>query len=734
MLEAPLPTDEAARLATLVNLQILDTPPDPRFDRITRFAARLFDVPVSLISLIDAERQWFKSCHGLDISETPRAFSFCAHAVLSHEVMVVPDTLLDERFADNPYVAGPPFIRFYAGCPLSALDGSRLGTLCIVDYRPRQMSEDDLQSLRDVALWAQHEIVGSELSRAYLLLRESQAQMEAFLDNTSDLIQGVTQEGRFIYVNRAWRNTLGYDNNDLARLTIFDIIQPSERQHFITAFQRALTDEQDHALEAPFMAKDGRCVILSSKAVRYCKNSRIRSVGGIFRDITEQRQAEAALRQTHSDLQTREHQALHDPLTGLPNRALLYNCLQQAINIGRREDKPFALLLVDLDRFKEVNDTHGHHKGDLLLRQLGPRLRNALRDSDTLARLGGDEFAVVLPHAGAAEAALVAQKILDALEEPVVIEGLSLEIGASIGIALYPEHGAETDLLMQRADVAMYAAKRGGGYAVYAALYDHRNVHRLEFIGDMRQAIEREQLVLHYQPKVSITTGEVASVEALVRWRHPQHGLIEPDQFIPIAERTGLINRLALWVLDAALRQGRAWHQAGLPIGIAVNLSLQNLQNRQLPDQIMQLLQATSFAPHYLELEITENVMSDPAPVMDMLMRLSELDVRLSVDGFGTGYSSLSYLRKPPVDAIKIGQSFVIGMATNEDDALIVRQIIDLAHAFGIKVVGEGVETREVLDKLAGLNCDFAQGYYIGGPLPAADLTDWLLQRQESIN
>ncbi|MCL4315491.1 MAG: GAF domain-containing protein, partial [Gammaproteobacteria bacterium] len=201
MLEAPLPTDEAARLATLVNLRILDTPPEARFDRITRFAARLFDVPVSLISLIDAERQWFKSCHGLDISETPRAFSFCAHAILSHDVMVVPDTLLDRRFADNPYVAGPPFIRFYAGCPLTALDGSRLGTLCIVDYRPRQMSEDDLQSLRDVALWAQHEINDSELSRAYLLLRESQAQMEAFLDNTGDLIQSVTQEGRFIYVN-----------------------------------------------------------------------------------------------------------------------------------------------------------------------------------------------------------------------------------------------------------------------------------------------------------------------------------------------------------------------------------------------------------------------------------------------------------------------------------------------------------------------------------------------------
>ncbi|MCL4316250.1 MAG: EAL domain-containing protein, partial [Gammaproteobacteria bacterium] len=442
----------------------------------------------------------------------------------------------------------------------------------------------------------------------------------------------------------------------------------------------------------------------------------------------------AALRQTHHDLQAREHQALHDPLTGLPNRALLYNCLQQAISIGRREDIPFALLLMDLDRFKEVNDTLGHQKGDLLLRQIGPRLRNVLRDSDTLARLGGDEFAAVLPHAGADEAALVAQKILNALREPVVIEGLSMEIGASIGIALYPEHGAETDLLMQRADVAMYAAKRGGGYAVYAALYDHHNVHRLAFIGELRQAIEGEELALHYQPKISLATGEVVGVEALVRWHHPQHGLIEPGQFIPIAERTGLINRLTLWVLDAALRQGRAWHEAGLPIGIAVNLSVQSLQNHQLPDQIMQLLHATGFAPQYLELEITESIMSDPARATDMLMRLSELGVRLSIDGFGTGYSSLSYLKKPPVDEIKIGQSFVIGMAANKGDAMIVRQIIDLAHAFGIKVVGEGVETREVLDLLAGLNCDFAQGYYTGGPLSAAELTYRLLQRQESIN
>ncbi|RJQ48301.1 MAG: EAL domain-containing protein [Gammaproteobacteria bacterium] len=606
MLEAPLPADEAARLATLANLNLLDTPPETRFDRITRFAARLFDAPVSLISLIDAERQWFKSSYGLDISETPRAFSFCAHAILRDEVMVVPDTLLDERFAGNPYVAGPPFIRFYAGCPVSALDGSRLGTLCIVDYRPRQMSEDDVQKLCDVALWVQHEIVSGELNRA--------------------------------------------------------------------------------------------------------------------------------LRQAQEDVQAREHQALHDPLTGLPNRALLYNCLQQAISIGRREDTPFALLLMDLDRFKEVNDTLGHQRGDLLLRQIGPRLRNVLRDSDTLARLGGDEFAVVLPHTGANQATLVAQKILHALQEAMVVEGLSMEIGASIGIALYPEHGDEADLLMQRADAAMYEAKQNGGYAVYAALYDHRTVHRLALIGELRQAIEHEQLVLHYQPKVSITTGEVAGVEALVRWQHPQHGLIAPDQFIPVAERTGLINRLTLWVLDAALRQGRAWHEAGLPVGIAVNLSVQNLQNGQLLDQIGQLLHATGFAPQYLELEITESVMSDPARVTDMLMRLSELGVRLSVDGFGTGYSSLSYLRKPPVDEIKIGQSFVTGMAMNEDDAVIVRQIIDLAHAFGIKVVGEGVETREVLDRLAGLSCDFAQGYYLGGPLPAAQITGRLRQRLVNIN
>ncbi len=605
MLEAPLPTDEAARLATLTNLHLLDTPPEARFDRITRFAARLFDAPVSLISLIDADRQWFKSSYGLDISETPRAFSFCAHAILRDEVMVVHDTLLDERFADNPYVAGPPFIRFYAGCPISALNGSRLGALCIVDYRPRQMSDDDLERLRDVALWAQHEIVSGELSRA--------------------------------------------------------------------------------------------------------------------------------LRQAHADLQAREHQALHDPLTGLPNRALLYNCLQQAVSIGQRENQSFALLLMDLDRFKEVNDTFGHHKGDLLLRQVGLRLRNVLRDSDIPARMGGDEFAVVLPRASADEAALVARKILNAVQESIITEGLSLEVGASIGAALYPEHGTEADVLMQHADAAMYAAKQSGGYAVYAALSEYCPVHRLALIGELRQAIECEELALCYQPKISIATGEVVSVEALVRWHHPQHGLIEPDQFIPIAERSGLIDRLTLRVLAAALRQGRIWHQMGLTIGVAVNLSRHNLQNRELPEQIMQLLQASGFAPQYLELEITESMpVPDPARVTDMLMRLSELGVRLSIDGFGSGYSSLSYLKKPPVDEIKIGQFFVTDMATNEDDAVIVHQIIDLAHAFGIKVVGEGVETSEVLDRLAKLNCDFAQGYYLSAPLPAAEFTDWLHQRLQS--
>ncbi len=423
-----------------------------------------------------------------------------------------------------------------------------------------------------------------------------------------------------------------------------------------------------------------------------------------------------------------QHLAYYDTLTDLPNRTLLQDRLRQAIVAAQREHKPVALLLLDLDHFKEINDTLGHHQGDFVLQQVGLRLRGVLRESDTVARLGGDEFAVVLPLAEAEYAALVARKIMTALEPPFVIQDLPVAVEASIGIALYPDHGENAESLILRADVAMYAAKRHkSGVVLYEPTLDQHSPRKLALMGELRRAIEQNQLRLHHQPKIDFRTGRVIGVEALVRWQHPEHGFIPPDQFIATAEQTGLIAPLTRWVLREAARQCRALHEAGLPLGMAVNLSVRSLQDPQLPQQVAEALEAFGVKPGCLELEITESaIMVNQAGALGILTRLSEMGVVLSIDDFGTGYSSLGYLTKLPIRTIKIDKSFVIGMAAREKDRVVVRSTIDLGHNLGLTVIAEGVENKASWDQLAALGCDAAQGYYMSEPLPVEELHRWL--------
>ena len=438
---------------------------------------------------------------------------------------------------------------------------------------------------------------------------------------------------------------------------------------------------------------------------------------------------EAEMRRAHTEAEKIiQHMAYYDTLTGLPNRNMLYDRLLNTIRINTDADKPFALLLMDLDQFKEINDTLGHHRGDLLLQQVGLRLQAALRPSDTVARLGGDEFAVMLPLSGSGDAELVAQKVMTALEPPFMIEGLPVAVEASIGIAIYPDHGANPDSLMQRADVAMYAAKKtGSGFIIYDAEHDRHSPRRLALMGELRQAIEHNHLFLHYQPKIDLKTRRIIGVEALARWKHSEHGFIPPDEFIPPAEQTGLIKPLTLWIFNKAQRQCLAWRREGRPLTMSVNLSARNLLDPHLPDQLAKLLQTSSGAPEGLELEITESAfMADPGRALESIIRLRTLGIRFSIDDFGIGYSSLAYLKKLPVDSIKIDKSFVINMAGNQNDAVIVRSTIDLAHNLGLKVIAEGVENQDIWDRLSALGCDEAQGYYMARPMPAEELTRWL--------
>ena len=427
------------------------------------------------------------------------------------------------------------------------------------------------------------------------------------------------------------------------------------------------------------------------------------------------------------------YQALHDGLTGLPNRILLRDRTGQAIRQADRELVPAALLLIDLDRFKEVNDTLGHHYGDQLLIQVGQRLQATLRQVDTVARLGGDEFAVLLPRIETAEGAIaVAKKLQAAFAEQFVLEGLSLDVEASIGVVLYPDHGSDADELLRHADIAMYTAKEThAGFVLFDPRQDQYSPRRLALLGELRRAIEQGQLVLHYQPKVDAHTGQVLGVEALVRWQHPQHGLIPPSDFIPLAEHTGLIGPLTHYVLDAALQQCRAWRQAGHELSVAVNVSARRLLDPEFPEEVAALLARSEMPARLLVIEITESViMTDPHQALEILSRLHEMGVQVSIDDFGTGYSSMAYLKNLPVHELKIDRSFVAQMTSSSRDAVIVRSTADLGRNLGLRVVAEGVEDRGTWQELDALGCDAIQGFYVSRPVPADDLLSWLEQQQ----
>jgi diguanylate cyclase (GGDEF)-like protein len=436
-----------------------------------------------------------------------------------------------------------------------------------------------------------------------------------------------------------------------------------------------------------------------------------------------------AARRAHLQATRSEHAALHDPVTELPNRVLFHDRVHHAIARAERAGTRVAVLLLDLDRFKEVNDTLGHHNGDLLLHVVGDRLATTVRAGDSVARLGGDEFAVLLADVnGPEDARDAARRLHEAVAARLELEGIGVEVEPSIGIALHPDHGSDPETLLQRADVAMYAAKRAhAGAAIYSGDVDAYSRERLELIADLRRAIDAGELVLHFQPKATLAQRRVTGVEALVRWQHPEQGLLYPDAFIPLAEHTGLMRPLTLHILDAALRQCRSWADAGLDLGVAVNISTRNLLDLTLPETVEQLLAAHGVSAERLELEITETtIMADPPRSKAVLARLSRLGVGLAVDDFGTGYTSLAWLRDLPVTTLKIDKSFVLDMHTGGGDSVIVRSTVQLGRNLGLSVVAEGVEDQQAWDELAALGCDLAQGYFLSRPQPVEVLTPWL--------
>lgn len=426
--------------------------------------------------------------------------------------------------------------------------------------------------------------------------------------------------------------------------------------------------------------------------------------------------------------------ATYDALTELPNRILLRDRLEQAIQLASKKNRRLAVMIMDLDRFKEINNTLGHYNGDRLLKQVATRLQSVIPKPGSVARLGGDEFAILLPRISEVkEVGSIVSKIHKALQAPFMLDTIKFDIQASVGAALFPEHGNDADTLLQRADVAMYVAKKDhSGFVVYSSKHDEHSPHRLTLMGELRHAIENDHLVLHFQPKVNVKSNTVEGVEALVRWQHERHGLMPPDEFIPLAERTGLIKPLTIWVLRESLKQCAAWRLAGLNLCVAVNLSAQGLMDMELPDTVAGLLASNEVPADRLILEITESsIMMDKDRALRILTRLADMGVRLSIDDFGTGYSSLAYLSKMPVKEIKIDKSFVMGMENNKSNSVIVHATIELGHNLGLEVVGEGVENAEVLAILNRLNCDSVQGYHLLRPMAGPAFDDWMQKAKE---
>jgi diguanylate cyclase (GGDEF)-like protein/PAS domain S-box-containing protein len=576
-----------------------------------------------------------------------------------------------------------------------------------------------------VELFLQSQELQRSLSSITLLnaaLRDSDVRTQAVLDNVADAIFILDDGGLIESVNRSVGKVFGYHDSEPVGHPFAFMIAPEHRDEFrgldsLPASVAAGAAESNGPVETLGCRHDGSTFPMELERGEMKHGDRTFTLASV-RDISERRAHTEAL----------EHLALHDGLTGLANRTLFGNLVSQTLASAKRTDEPRALLVMDLDGFKQVNDLLGHDRGDTLLKQVAERLVGALRDGDTVARLGGDEFGILPADASdLSAAAAVALKIQETCEPAFVVNDETVHVSPSIGIALFPEHGTTPAELLHRADLAMYAAKRSGeGHAVFSATQETETADRLALLLDLRHCVERDELVLHYQPKIDLATGAICGVEALVRWLHPQQGLLAPASFMGEVERTHLIAPVTRWVLNEALRQQRAWRGQGLDLTMAVNISARSLRNvSSLPDTVAELTALWDTGPGRLTLELTEGALiEDAAPAV--LARLHEMGQVLSIDDFGTGYSSLAYLQRLPVDEIKIDRSFISSLAPTSDDAFIVRSTIDLAHNLRLKVVAEGVEDESVAKLLAEYECDTAQGYHFARPAGAEELTEQL--------
>lgn len=839
---------ERQRLQTLQDYAVLDTAPEAGFDEITHLAAQWLRVPIVLVSLVDTERQWFKSRVGLEAPETPRSVSFCSVAIeRPQQMLIVPDARLDPRFRDNPLVTGEPGIRFYAGAPLVMPDGQALGTLCVIDRQPRDFGPQERETL---SLLARQVVAQLELRYQRLEMQLAVDRYQKLFDNTMDGVLQTRPGGEVLAANAAACAMLGLSEEQIrqtGRGGILDLEDPRlpglldtrlrlghargelrMRRGDGTLFEVELTSAlyRDHAgqwlssivfrdiserlrwqqqLQAQVdlldnlaehvpgslyqfrMEADGRLsfpfasagirtiyevepeqvredaspvlerihpddlemmldsirasartlepwrleyrVILPVQGERWrlCNAQPERLADGstlwhgFNTDITERKETEA---QTF-------RLAYFDALTGLPNRSLLRDRIDQALALARRSRQYGAVMFVDLDNFKQINDARGHSVGDLLLTEVAQRLHGLLRAEDTVARLGGDEFVLLINELGqdveaSARAAMaVAEKVRATLDRPHLIDNFSYSSTGSIGISLFPKAGQKIDDLLREADTAMYRAKGAGRnrIAFFELTMQHEVEDRLALEQELKEGLATDQLCLYVQSQVDIH-GQPVSGELLLRWQHPLRGLIAPARFVPLAEETGLILPLGEWVIEQACRTLVRMRAQGLTQSLSVNVSAQQFRSEDFVPRVQALLRQTGAPAQQLVFEVTESLFIDDwEHALQRIIELVKLGIRFSIDDFGTGYSSLRYLQRLPLFELKIDRSFVQDTPHDINDTAIVQSILSMAHHMGLEVVAEGVETQAQVDFLRAQHCDRLQGYFYDQPQP---LEQWL--------
>jgi diguanylate cyclase (GGDEF)-like protein len=771
---AEQPDNELQRLDALYSLNILDTAPEERFDRITRLAAGIFNCAHATITLVDKNRQWFKSVVQLNVSETPRDISICAHTILDSKTLVINDTWEHQDFINHPMVTGEPYVRFYAGVPLNVDQGYNVGTLCIFDNHPRTFSNSDIAILEDLAKVVESELQNQAVQKISLALLKSQQQLQeneklsrvhnAILElivNSSaispilnTIVKSVELEYEGMQCSILLLDsskkciTMGaapsfpdFYNEAIEGMEI-GIGQGSCGTAMFTGERVVVQDILTHPYWVEFkelatLANLGSCWsqpiknpagdVLGSFAI-YKREPAVPTVNEIksieqFAHLT----SIAIERQKSSDLIW--HQANFDTLTDLPNRNIMGEHLKHALSVAHRDDTQVALMFLDLDNFKDINDTLGHSVGDDLLVECARRIEKSLREQDIVARLGGDEFVIIITDIhDVIGIERTAQKIIKILATPYFLQNEVVHSSASIGITVYPTDGKDVSSLLKNADQAMYGAKSAGknNYHYYTQSMRQEALQRMSLINDLRCAIDNEQFFLLYQPIVDLHTGAIYKAEALIRWQHPTRGLIGPDNFIPLAEETGLIIDISNWVFDQVCNKVKFWRSELCPnLQISINTSpVHYTDNDRCITHWLDILLASQTPPDAILLEITERLlMNSTEYVSNKLFQFRQAGVDIALDDFGTGFSSISYLKKYPTDYLKIDKSFVHSMTQVSNDKVLCEAIIVMAKKLGIKVIAEGVETPEQQKILEDMGCDFAQGYLFSYPLSAEQFT-----------